>query len=354
MSCICPSKKFQTALEYPTSATGKKRTYDEVFNTLKVNVLGLVKPITTSIDALFEPKRRHLSEDTQLESMTTIIQRNVLSDDDSQTSDEFSSSSTNHDTYPKKNKNNYDDDERLILSQIFGDIFAQLENEKHLIRPNSVLEENIDVTSIINSITNVVSPSIIENQNNNDNDNDSDVLMSLNDLISNITERDTIHNENSAENDDIIPFINSTSNIPTPNTSENQHMNDVETSTVSNYPPINRPPCVKISLPGVRFITDRELRFIDEQRVLLKGNLWLPSDTVGNSKPSQTWFTESRATWLRAVYSEKKYGLLCIVCAQEAKCKSRLIKNKGSFVSHPYWKLAHKGLDGMINYCNFY
>ena len=102
MSCICPSKKFQTSLEYPRSATGKKRTYDEVFNTLKVNVLGLVKPITTSIDALFEPKRRHLSEDTQLESMTTIIQRNVLSDDDSQTSDEFSSSSTNHDTYPKK------------------------------------------------------------------------------------------------------------------------------------------------------------------------------------------------------------------------------------------------------------
>ena len=120
MSCICPSKKFQTALEYPTSATGKKRTYDEVFNTLKVNVLGLVKPITTSsIDAFFEPKRRRLSEDTQLESMTTIIQRNVLSDDDSQTCDEFSSSSTNHDTYPKKNKNNYDDDERLIVTNIW-------------------------------------------------------------------------------------------------------------------------------------------------------------------------------------------------------------------------------------------
>ena len=61
----------------------KKRTYDEVFNTLKVNILGLVKLITTSIDAFFEPMRRHLSEDTQLESMTTIIQRNVLSDDDS-------------------------------------------------------------------------------------------------------------------------------------------------------------------------------------------------------------------------------------------------------------------------------
>ena len=119
--------------------------------------------------------------------MTTIIQRNVLSDDDSQTSDELSSSSTNLDTYPKKKKNNYDDDERLVLSQIFGDIFAQLENEKHLIRPNSVLEENIDVTLIINSITNVISPNIIENQNNNDNDNDSDVLMSLNGLISNIT-----------------------------------------------------------------------------------------------------------------------------------------------------------------------
>ena len=64
----------------------------------------------------------------------------------------------------KKNNNNYDDDERLVLSQIFEDIFAQLDNAKHLIHPNSVLEENIDVTSIINSITNVISPSIIENQ----------------------------------------------------------------------------------------------------------------------------------------------------------------------------------------------
>ena len=60
--------------------------------------------------------------------MITIIQRNVLSDDDSQTSDELSSSSTNHDTYPEKNKNNYDDDARPVLSQIFEDIFAQLEN----------------------------------------------------------------------------------------------------------------------------------------------------------------------------------------------------------------------------------
>jgi len=28
------------------------------------------------------------------------------------------------------------------------------------------------------------------------------------------------------------------------------------------------------------------------------------------------------------------------------------VKNKGAFISHPYWKLLHKGLEGMINYEN--
>lgn len=81
----------------------KKRTYDEVFNILKENILCQDKCISTSsIDTYFEPKRRRLSEYTQSEPMTTIVQRNVLSDDDDQLL--LSPSSVNLDIYLKKKK----------------------------------------------------------------------------------------------------------------------------------------------------------------------------------------------------------------------------------------------------------
>jgi len=71
----------------------KKRTYDEVFNTLKVNIADQnITTTTASIDIFFESKKDGISEDVQLEleSMTTIIQQNLVSDDNVQSFDAFS------------------------------------------------------------------------------------------------------------------------------------------------------------------------------------------------------------------------------------------------------------------------
>jgi hypothetical protein len=71
----------------------KKRTYDEVFNTLKVNIADQnITTTTASIDTFFESKNGGISEDVQLEleSMTTIIQQNLVSDDNVQSFDALS------------------------------------------------------------------------------------------------------------------------------------------------------------------------------------------------------------------------------------------------------------------------
>ncbi len=284
----------------------KKRTYDEVFNTLKTNISNQQKITTTpSIDKFFNHKKHRLSEDVQQECITTIIQQNF---------DTLSSpllSSNIH--LNESNSDGYND--MIVLQQILEDIFVQLENEQHIFYTSSIIDKNNHLISTDNSSINM-----IETENINDND----VSMSLNDLIPDIISPDTSY----------------------------KNLIDNEVCCSSTYIPINRPPCVKISIPGVQFITDQELKFVDQQRSLLNDDIWLPDGAVGKSKPSPTWFTAARAIWLRAIYSEKKYGLLCIICAQEAKCNSRLVKNKGAFISHPYWKLLHKGLEGMINYEN--
>lgn len=114
--------------------------------------------------------------------------------------------------------------------------------------------------------------------------------------------------------------------------------------------PINRPQCTKVFLPGVIFISNYELKFVDQQRYRLNDEAWLPNGAGGECKPSPSWFLETRSKWLRAVYSEKKYGLICITCAKAAKDYSRIMKNQGSFISHPYWKLLHQGLEGKIDF----
>lgn len=234
-----------------------------------------------------------------------------------------------------------------MLLQIFEDIFVQLENENHLILSNNVMYEDNRITSTISLIININNSNI--NENENDKINDNDVLVSLNDLITHVVDHDTIFNKNIEEKNEIASGKNSVDTIDTIDIAQYQQINGDVTWSSSSCVPINRPPCIKIPVPGVIFITDRELRFIDEQRASTKDNFWLPNDSVGNSKPSRTWFTETRKTWLRAVYSEKKYGLLCIVCAQEAACNLRLIRNRGAFISHPYWKLYRKGVAGIIN-----
>jgi hypothetical protein len=252
-----------------------------------------------------------VSEDVQTESAKTVTY---------QSSDESSPSRINS-NIPVKNNNNDnldDDDQMLILLQIFEDIFIRLENEKSIVCTNFVM-------------------------NGNDN------VLLVNDTITDIANLHPVEDENVNENDNRRLSIDSIVNIFNHDASPNEITSDGEMRCSSSILPINRPPCVKKSLPGVQFITDRELKYVDQQRLLRKDDVWLPSNAVGKTKPSHTWFTDKRSFWLRAVCSENKYGLLCLICAQEAKCESRLKKNKGTFISHPYWKLQHKGLDGITN-----
>ena len=290
----------------------RKRTYDEVFNTLKSNISDQDKSTTTpSIHTFFEAKKRRMSEDVQTGSVETITH---------ESSDESSASRINSNIpVTNINNDNLDDEDRmLILLQIFEDIFVRLENEEFIIYTNFVMDGG--------------------------NDN-----VLVNDTITNIDNLHPIEDENVNENDNRRLSIDSIVNIFNHGGSPNEIISDSEMCCSSSILPINRPPCVKKSLSGVQFITDRELKDVDQQRLSRKDDVWLPSSTVGKAKPSHTWFTDKRSIWLRAVCSENKYGLLCVICAQEAKCESRLKKNKGTFISHPYWKLQHKGLAGIAN-----
>ena len=308
---MCASEKFQTALAHSTSQTWKKRTYDEVFNTLKSNILEQDRSTTTSsIHTFFETKKPRVSEDVQTEPAETITHQNSHESFPSLINSNIPVANNNN-----SNNNNDDNlgdhDQMLILLQIFEDIFVRLENEKSIFCTNFVMDEN-------------------------------DTIIAIDNLH-------PIEDENSNENNNRTFSIDSIVNVFNQDASSNEIMSDGEMCCSSSILPINRPPCIKKSLPGVQFITDHELKYVDRQRLLRNDGMWLPNDAVGKTKPSHTWFTEKRSVWHRAVYSENKYGLLCIICTQDAKCESRLKKNKGTFISHSYWKLQHKGLDGITN-----
>ncbi|CAF0809407.1 unnamed protein product [Rotaria sp. Silwood1] len=216
---------------------------------LKTNISNQHKITTTpSIDKFFNHKKRRLSEDVQQECITTIIQQNF---------DILSSPLLSSNIH--LNESNSDDyDDMIVLRQILENIFVQLENEQHIFYTSSIIDKNNHLISTDNS-----SIDMIETENINDND----VSMSLNDLLH-----------------DII----------SPNTSY-KNLIDNEMCCSLTYIPINRPPCVKISIPGVQFITDQELKFVDQQRSLLNDDIWLPDGAGGESKPSSTWFTAARA-----------------------------------------------------------
>ncbi|CAF2246315.1 unnamed protein product, partial [Rotaria magnacalcarata] len=167
----------------------RTRTYNEVFNTLKANILDQDKTVrTTPIETLFESKRRRVRD------ATTSTENSIV----------------------------------------------------HNINRDLTVNDNIIV---------------------------NDVLISLYDLISDI-DNNRIENENY----DTTLCMNSISTIVVQDTHQNIYDNEVSCSFA--YPPINRPTCIKISLPGVRFITDQELKFVDEQRLLLNDNTWFLNDVV--------------------------------------------------------------------------
>ncbi|CAF2071901.1 unnamed protein product [Rotaria magnacalcarata] len=156
----------------------------------------------------------------------------------------------------------------------------------------NVITDSIDTPLLNFDATTSTENSIVHNINRdltvNDNIIVNDVLISLYDLISDI-DNNRIENENY----DTTLCMNSISTIVVQDTHQNIYDNEVSCSFA--YPPINRPTCIKISLPGVRFITDQELKFVDEQRLLLNDNTWFLKGVIDKSKSSRSWFTEARS-----------------------------------------------------------
>ena len=102
---------------------------------------------------------------------------------------------------------------------------------------------------------------------------------------------------------------------------------------------------VTVSIKGVRFINTDELKFLDMHRANYPNIEWNPHRSLSLVKPSPTWFSDDYP-WLRAIYSDGYYGLICADCAEFASNEVAIKKNNGAFVVRPYWKLKHKGLEG--------
>ncbi|CAF3712042.1 unnamed protein product [Rotaria socialis] len=104
-------------------------------------------------------------------------------------------------------------------------------------------------------------------------------------------------------------------------------------------------------IEGVKFITSNEVTFIDTQRKNHPSINWHTDDKQKQVKPSRAWFSKN-FQWVRAVCTDNRYGLICVDCDEYARDKTLIERNKGAFVVRPYWKLKHKGLDGIKNHQN--
>jgi hypothetical protein len=102
-------------------------------------------------------------------------------------------------------------------------------------------------------------------------------------------------------------------------------------------------------IEGVKFISSQELNFIDAQRKKYPSIQWFTEDKQKQVKPSRHWFSKDYS-WLRAVCSDNRYGLLCVDCMEYATDKTLIERNNGAFIVRPYWKLKHKGLYGLIQF----
>ena len=294
-------KNFKRHWEAHHARYEKKKSYDEVFSSLKANILNQSKSTTTTIDTLFEAKKRRLSSGgtAQQQSMITIVQESFFTTGNVHNFDFVSPPSSTFYICPTESDNKNSRDENIhVLRQVLDDLLDQLENETNLMPSFTGSVEDDDRASCNDPITDAYDVDMIE-------------IEDINDQESSCT------------------------------------LTKMKHSTIIT--PINRPQCTKVFLPGVEFISDFELKFVDQQRYRLQDEVWLSRGGGGDSKPSRAWFTETRSTWLRAVHSDNKYGLMCVLCAKVAKDDSRIIKNQGSFISHPFWRLLHHGLEGMID-----
>jgi len=290
-------KNFKRHWDAQHERNERRKTYDEVFCLLKTAIMNQSKSTTTKIDTMFEPKRRRLDECIPEKPATSISVENVIDGVEVLSADVLSHSSTVYCSTSDMNTETTDDDTLQLISEMLSNILDQLQNEINCITLHTD-NDKIDCT-------------VLCDENTKD-----DITV------------ETVLTENV---NDEQPYL--TSNM------------DVSTTTA----PVNRPQCTKVCLPGVEFISDLELTYVDQQRVRLHDEVWLPSGRGGEIKPSKYWFTQSRSKWLRAVHSNNKYGLLCIICAKEATDTSKIQKNQGAFICRPYWKLLHQGIEGTID-----
>lgn len=247
---------------------------------------------TTTIDTMFEPKRQRLEEEDVWEKSSTVIgSGNVPAETEVPVTDVALKSSTSDLSAANVNRENIDweNDNIQIISEMLNSMLGQLQNGTNCITIHTAIDERIEDVSDI----------------------------------------DTVLLENVNDEQDFCSLTN------------------MRITTMSVH--VNRPQCTKVCLPGVEFISDLELAYVDQQRFRLDDEVWLPTGSGEELKPSKTWFTPSRSKWLRAVHSSKKYGLLCVICAKEAKDKRRILQNQGSFICRPYWKLLHQGLEGITD-----
>ena len=116
---------------------------------------------------------------------------------------------------------------------------------------------------------------------------------------------------------------------------------------------MNHPILTLKSIPGVVFINSEELSFVDKQRSAHPRIKWYQDSGDKYQKhksydrPSNRWFTRERP-WLRAVHSNGKYGLLCTDRSELNSDSLKIARNGGAFIVRPYWKLRHKGIEGMF------
>lgn len=277
----------------------EKNKYDEVFDLLKKKIMEQSKFTTATIDVMFESKRQRLNEENVRDNSCTVISHdNVIVEEELSTVDISSKSSPMY--FPLSNITgniDYDNDSVRIISEMLNEIIHHLQNESDIILLHHTSDE-------------------------------AACTMLFNEHMRDITNVETSLTGNLIDEQDSCLLTH------------------VE-ATATN-PPVNRPQCTKVYLPNVQFISDLELTYVDQQRSRLNYEFWLPLGGGGESKPSKTWFTPSRSKWLRAVHSDSKFGVLCVLCAKEARDKSRILQNQGTFICRPYWKLLHQGLEGIL------
>ncbi|CAF1244464.1 unnamed protein product [Rotaria sp. Silwood1] len=113
-------------------------------------------------------------------------------------------------------------------------------------------------------------------------------------------------------------------------TNNNETQCDNNQSTVSSQTStkiLNQSNKIFVPIKGVRFINSHGIIFLEAHRAKYPHIQWSPPANLPQVKPSPSWFS-SDYPWLRAIYSEDHYGLLCIDCVEFASNEMAVKKLK--------------------------